>query len=451
MRRIGYLRLAVSSLVLTLCAQAATRPHYGGALRVQLREAPSSLDPAQADTPALGNLSRLIFDTLVRLDDRGATEPGLAASWTADPGGQRWHFTLRSGVAFQDGSALTADAAAASLRAANPQWKVFSDGNSVTVELDAPADSPAVLALPRNGIAKRSGGKLVGTGAFAISDWQAGKQLTLVANNDYWDGRPFLDSIEMEFGKNYREQTIALDLGKAEVIEIPPEETRHAMAENRQVESSAPSELMALEFSRTPQSDDEGHLRQALGLSIDRTLLNNVMLQGGGEPAGSVLPEWMTGYAFLFSPGVNLQEARKITAAIRQPAPWTLAYDGSDAIARVVAERIVLNARDTGLTLTLTTSSTSDLRLVRVPLASMDSREALVDVAAKLGLPQPKIAGGGPEALYTAESMLLQSQRVIPLLHLRVSYGLGKSVHGWSMSPEGDWRIPDVWLGGGQP
>jgi hypothetical protein len=143
--------------------------------------------------------------------------------------------------------------------------------------------------------------------------------------------------------------------------------------------------------------------------------------------------------------------ARQITSAVRQPAPWTLAYDASDPMARVVAERIALNARDAGLTLQLATSGAADLRLVRVPLASLNARLALADLATEFGLPQPRFGGETSEDMYTAERTLLQSQRVIPLLHLRVNYGLSKAVHNWAVSPDGRWHLPGVWLGGEQP
>ena len=98
---------------------------------------------------------------------------------------------------------------------ANPDWKVFATGEGVIIECNAPTpDLPAVLALPRYGIAKRTGGKVVGSGAFAIERWDPGKKLALSARDDYWGGRAFLDSIEIEMGKSFREQMIALDLGK---------------------------------------------------------------------------------------------------------------------------------------------------------------------------------------------------------------------------------------------
>ena len=101
------------------------------------------------------------------------------------------------------------------------------------------------MALPN-----AAGGKLAGSGPFAIKRWDPGKKLTLTARDDYWGGRAFLDSIEIEMGKSFREQMIALDLGKADMVEVAPDQARHAVLDGRRVENSAPAEWMALVFSR---------------------------------------------------------------------------------------------------------------------------------------------------------------------------------------------------------
>ena len=454
MRRFALPLLAASSLLLVVAASAATRPHYGGTLRVALRAAPASLDPAdpsQADALARGNISRLMFDTLVTLDDRGRPHPSLATSWEAEPGNQRWHVYLRRDLSFHDGTALTSDAVAASLRAANPNWKVFPLGDAVVIECDSPDPNlPAALALLRNGIAKRSG-KLLGTGPFAVADWQPGKKLTLTARDDYWGGRPYVDSIVIEMGKSFRDQMISLDLGKADLIEVAPEQAHRVAMENRSVQSSAPLELMALVFTRDRQSADEGRLRQTLALSIDRGAMNVVLLQGGGEPAGGLLPNWMSGYAFLFPTEVNLPQARQVRGDLRQALPWTLGYDATDPVARVVAERVALNARDAGINLQLTASRSADLQMVRAPLVSLDPRVALANLATALGLPQPKFAGDSVDSLYAAETALLDSQRVIPLLHVRVAAGIGPTVRNWTANPDGIWPLQDVWLSAEKP
>ncbi len=453
MRRSG-LTLFVAVSLLAVAAEGATHPHYGGTLRIAVSAAPMSLDPAdrnQADSVVRRSLSRLVFDTLVILDGRGTPQPALATSWQSEPGNQRWQFSIRPGVIFHDGAPLSADAVAASLRAANPNWKVFAAGDAVVIQCESSVPNlPAELALARNGIAKRDG-RLTGSGPFSVAQWDPGKQLTLAARNDYWGGRAFVDTIEIALGKNLREQTVALDLGKVDLIEIAPEQSHRAAAEGRRVESSAPMELLALVFSRDRQAPEEGQLRDALALSIDRGLINSVLLQGGGEPAGGLLPNWMSGYAFLFTTNVELGHARQIRSEVRQTPVWTLGYDAADPVARVIAERIALNAHDAGLTLQLTSSNAPSVRLARIPIASLDARVALTKVADGLGLPQPKFGGDSISHLYEAESALLRSQRVIPLAHLRAGSALGGSVRNWAHSADGNWQLQDVWLGAEKP
>ncbi len=460
MKPSGLFLLAAVSVSLAIAAPAATRPHYGGMLRLSIQESPASLDPADSGQPGmfpLPNLSHLIFDTLVTLDARGQAQAALSTSWQADPGNQRWQFNIRHGVTFHDGTPLTSDAVAASLRAVNPNWKVFATGQAVVVECDAPTSNlPAVLALPRYGVAKRGGGKLAGTGPFGINRWDPGKKLTLTARDDYWGGRTFADSIEIEMGKSLREQMIALDLGKADIVEVAPEQAGHAVLEGRRVEISAPAEWMALAFSHDIQSAEDGKLRGSLALSIDRESMNNVLLQGGGEPAGTLLPDWLTGYAFLFPTAVDLSRARQIRGEVHTVPVWTLGYDAADPLARVIAERIALNAGDAGLTLQPVaiqskSSAPADVRLVRMPLSSLDARVALSELASSLGLPQPKFDGDPAYSLYAAESALLQSQRVIPLLHLRIATALSANVMGWQEDRDGSWRLPNVWLETGKP
>jgi peptide/nickel transport system substrate-binding protein len=460
MTRSGLLLLAAASLSLTVAAPASTRPRYGGTVRIAIQEVPASLDPAdpgQPASPVWHSLSRMIFDTLATLDARGQAQPALATSWQPDPGNQRWQFSLRRGVTFQDGTLVGPDAVAASLRNANPHWKVFPAGEAVVVECDAPAPNlPAVLALPRYGIAKRSGGKLTGSGPFAVNREDSSKKLTLTARDDYWGGRAFVDSVEVEMGKSFREQEIALDLGKADAVEVAPDQIRHLVLEGSRVETSAPAEWMALVFSRGIQSADEGKLREALELSIDRESLNSVLLQGGGEPAGAFLPNWLTGYAFLFSTATDLQRARQIRTEVRAAPVWTLGYDASDPLARVIAERVALNARDAGLTLQPSNAAASDVRLLRIPLPSLDVRVALGELASILGLPSPsfdgnRLDGDQANSLYAAENALLQSQRVIPLLHLRTGAALNANVMDWQEDPDGSWRLQNVWLGTGKP
>jgi len=446
--------LVISSVVLGALSQAETRPQYGGTLHVAMRATPASLDPTdstQPDSFARRSLSILMFDTLVTTDDSGRVQPSLAASWQLSSNNHGWQFRLRRGIKFHDGTPLTAEIVAASLRAANPSWNVSAEGDSVTVEATDP-ELLAQLALPRNAVAKRSdSGRPSGTGPFHIVDWQPGKKLVLAADEGCWRGRPFLDGIEIELGRSFRDQMTALELGKADLVEVAPEQSHRAALDGRRLANSRPIELVALIFGRDVKSADDKLLREALALSVERGSIRSVLLQGAGQPAGSILPNWMSGYGFVFLTDADLPRARHAREQVRSIPTWTVAYDANDPIARLLTERIALNARDAGLLLQPTTAPAADLRLVRIPLASAGPWIALADVAALVGLPATKNKNGSVEDLYAAEQSLLITQRLIPLFHLPTSYAASASLKNWTSRPDGTWSLADAWLGSGKP
>jgi len=465
MRRFCWKQLAATSLLLAVSvAEGETRPQYGGTLHIAMQEAPDSLDPlsatssgtslvsgdlTQTDSLARRNLMALIFETLVTMDNRGRIHAGLAVDWHAAPGNQRWRFRLRQGVKFHDGSALTAEIAAGSLRMANPSWKVFAEGDSVVVERDREdAELPAKLALTRNSIVKRnSPGKLSGTGPFHIEDWQAGKRLRLGAEEDHWRGRAFVDWVEVEMGRNLHDQFLALELGKAELIEIAPEQGHGATMEGRRVSSSQPMELVALVFDRDAQTDDEKLSRSALAHSVERGSMHSALLQGAGQLAASILPDWMSGYGFALPGDADLKLARHEREQVRTATNWTVRYDANDSVARLLVERVELNARDAGLALHPATTASGDLRLVRIPLASADPWIALANVAGALGMAMPKVNGSAVEDLYSAEQALLAGHRVIPLFYLPAKWSSSPTLKGWEPGAIGNWRLDELWVG----
>ncbi len=462
MKRFVWLWLAASSLALAArVARAETRPQYGGTLRIAIREEITSLDPgdsAQSDSLARRNVLGLIFETLVTVDDRGRVHPALATYWQADPGNQRWQFEIRHGVKFHDGSELTPEVAAAALRAANPAWRVFAQGDFVVVECDhADSELPAELALTRNSIARKNGGgknggvKVSGTGPFHIEDWQPGKHLTLAAEENHWRGRAFVDSIDIQMGTNLREQLLELESGKADVVEVAPEQAQRVAMAGQQVRRSQPVELLALVFADEPRTADEKMMRSALAHSIERSSMCSVLLQGSGTPAASLLPNWMTGYGFAFSTEVELKRAREERAEVHNAPALSVGYDANDSLARTLVDRVALNAQDSGLTLRPMASANAGLRLMRIPLASADPWVELENVAGVLGLAMPQTAGSSIEDLFVAEQALLAKQRVIPLLYLPTEWALSPAVRDWRVGADGNWRLDEVSMGKDRP
>jgi ABC-type transport system substrate-binding protein len=395
---------------------------------MEVRDRIASVDPSARIGP-------LIFERMVRFDDRGKPQPALALSWQTDTANKRWEFRLRSGVKFHDGYPLTAAAVSGALqRLMGPGASVTASGESVLVQSERPLPGLlAELARPPASITARSpDGELVGTGPFRVARFEPDRKLSLAAFDEHWGGRPFVDAVEIEMGRSTRDQFVDFQVGRADIIELGPSSYNTA---NKW--SSSPIELIALVFG------PETRLREAIALSLDRGAMNAV-LQRQGVVTGALLPQWLSGWAFLFPSTRDLSRARQL-AAEAPPAQRTLplAYDASDPQARILAERIALNARDAGITLQVTNQPRSELRLVRARFHSIDGARALEELAGALGLGEPR---GAP---YPAERALLEDFRVVPLFHLPEAYGIGPRVKVWlqpGASRMGELPLADVWL-----
>ncbi|MGA2354722.1 MAG: ABC transporter substrate-binding protein [Terriglobales bacterium] len=461
--RIAPALLTAALLTSTIAsALAETRPHYGGTLRVMLQSSPTTLELVPNATPSeYWDLSRtlsLIGDPLVRIDAQGRPLPALAVAWQSDASVGRWQFTLRRGVKFHDGSAATPAAVAQILGALHSGWIIRAAADSITIDTTAPVPSLlAELALPRNLLLKRNvQGAPIGTGPFLVADWQPQQHLKLAANEESWEGRPFVDVVEIEFGKALRDQAIALELGKTDLIEESPQATPGSQPRSTS-SVSLPMELLALVFPVNSRAQDP-RLREALALAIDGKPIQSVLLKGAGEPAATILPNWMTGYGTVFSSQADPQGARALLADSRQPAPnatYNLSYDPRDPPAQLIAERIALNAREVGITVQVSLSGAEDIRLVRVVLPSPDPATSLNEAARQLGLPQPAFSAKPDhntlEDLFQAEHNLLDAHAVIPLFHLPVATAVSTRVRDWAPGRRGEWSgshlsLADSWL-----
>jgi peptide/nickel transport system substrate-binding protein len=438
--------ISLALLSLVPAAVAATRPHYGGTLRVAMQSAPTTLDLPASATPTdyfdMARLLSLIGDNLVKVDAQDRPQPGLAVSWQSDSTARHWQFTLRPGAKFHDGTSASAGMIAQIVVTLHPDWNARAALDILTIDTDISTPNLlAELALPRNLILNRTAAGLpVGTGPFRVADFQPGKNLKLVASEDAWSGRPYLDAIEIEFGKSLRDQAVALDLARADVIEAAPQPANSSP----RIRTTLPLSLMALVFTPNTKAQDVRQ-REALALTIDRRPIQSVLLKGAAEPTASILPNWMTGYSAAFPAQVNVQRAKAVLASSRQPA-LTLSYDPRDPQAQLIAERIALNARDAGITVQVSLSGPDDVRLVRLVLPSPDPALSLRETARQLSLPAPVLHGNTVEDLYQAEHSLLDGNSVIPLFHIPVASAAGSRVRALTPDPIGAWNLDSAWL-----
>jgi ABC-type transport system substrate-binding protein len=339
-----------------------------------------------------------------------------------------------------------------------------------------------------------------GSGAFRVTAFEAGKRAVLAANEEFREGRPFVDSIEISMGRAARDRLVDLELNKTDLAEIPPQDARRAGEQGVRVSASQPDELLALVFveynpPRTPGRVAAGNaagmaggraserpialateevMGQALSLAIDRVAIVNFILQKTGEPAGGLLPQWSSGTAFLFPAGAptaaDLEYAKELSKEIAAAGPLLLGYDSADPLEQSVAERIVVNAKEAGMAVraqaiadaAMTRSAALPtehvgVRLVRWRMTSPLPREALKGIplgdytntlarSAAAPLPDPAT----PEDIYKQQRAVLGTFQVVPLDWLPQVYGLSARVRDWNAPGPGEsWPLADVWLDAG--
>ena len=480
MRRLLLQLFAISSVALTAAGGfASSRPRYGGAVRVLLHDRVMSIDPlSDEDHPATRDrLAALAFETLTEIDAQGRLRPGLAVTWHADQAKRVWQFRLRL-ANFQDGTVLTAADAAASLAKSNPAWKYSApDRQTLMIETSAAVQQmPEMLALRRYAIVKRqvenNATVLIGTGGYKLTQWQAGERAQFTANEDYWGGRPFADTIEFQMGSSLREQLMDRQLGGYAATELSVDQIRAIEQNNQTVNLSRPADLLAIVFlqpdsgGRPGKKPVDARVRQALGLAINRAAISNVIFQHKGIPASGLLPQWLTGYEFMFSGAADINRAKELradAAAFVVISPIALAYDFSDPLAKLAAERIAVDAREAGIAVqpyaelhinskAARASINADAVLLRAPLQSFDPAVALAARADDLGLPQeniPAIYGATrAEDLLEIERKIIESNRVLPIAHVPQVLWLNNTAHNWQQRASGAWDLDQLWVEG---
>lgn len=107
-------RLLLALLLFTLAACQAELP-ADNEVRVGLAQAPMSLDPRFATDAASQRIQQFLHRGLVKLDERFQPRPDVAESWS-HPSPLVWIFRLKEGVHFHDGSPVSAEDVAATIR-----------------------------------------------------------------------------------------------------------------------------------------------------------------------------------------------------------------------------------------------------------------------------------------------------------------------------------------------
>lgn len=406
--------LAAISLSSVITPAIAANPPAGAQLAEQqqivrhIKDEPASLDPLKAVGLPEIQVIRDLFEGLTNQDAQGKIVPGVAQSWSSSDN-KTWVFTLRNNARWSNGDQVTAqdfvfswqrlvapenslpfawfaglsgieNAAAITKGEMTPdKLGVVAQGKTqLKVTLDRPVPwFPALVAnvalfpVPQKTIAQEGDswtapGKLVGNGAYQLSERVVNEKIVLIRNPDYWDdAHSVLTKVtfvpineESSATKRYRANDV-------DITESFPKNMYAMLKKTLPGEVYTPDQLgtyyYAFNTQKGPTADVR--VRKALSWSIDRKVIAEKVLGTGEKPAWHFTPDVTAGFkplpTFMQQHDQNTlnAQAKALLAAAgygpAKPLKLKLLYNTSESHQKIAIAVALMWKKNLGVDVTL--------------------------------------------------------------------------------------------------
>ncbi len=345
---------------------AAAGQADGGTLRLGNAGEPETLDPHRYNLRLEETILTDLFLGLTTFDADANVVPGAARSWDVSEDGLTWTFHLRSGLSWSDGVPLTAGDFVYSFRrllapatAASLAYFMYPLKNAEAVNagklpatalgVSAPDPSTVVISLARpypylperllyptgypvpRHVIERFGDDWVkpehwvSNGAYVLEDWQPQAQVSLRRNPHFADSGLAPAAIEHVLYLPLASEQTAYNryrAGEVQAISSFPAGELPAVREQypRDLRLSPLLSIVYLVFNTRQPPFDDGRVRQALALAVDRQTLTEKVQRAGNVPSPSFVPAMVKHYQPVPEPWAGksrderLQQAKTLLA-----------------------------------------------------------------------------------------------------------------------------------------
>ncbi len=277
-----------------------------------------------------------IGETLFKYSDAMEPEPWLATEYE-NVDENTWEITLRDGVTFTSGRAMDAQAVKECLdhlievheraRGDLKIQEITAEGQTLIIRTEESV--PALinyLAEPYGCIIDVAAGitedgNVSGTGPYMATKVETDKGLTLVKNENYWNGMPKLDTIYVQTISDGDTMTMAMQSGELDGAYGLPYASLPLF-------ESAPYSISSCETSRSffgamnyeTEALQDANVRKAIAGAIDRENFTKVLMNGNGSPAVGPFPaSFAYGDSTVTAQEFNLEASKALLAE----AGWT--------------------------------------------------------------------------------------------------------------------------------
>ncbi|MBI3887038.1 MAG: peptide ABC transporter substrate-binding protein [Opitutae bacterium] len=366
----------LAAALLGACAKTETAVELGNRTQVlhqNISAEPQDLDPHLMQTNAHFNVLMALYEGLCGYDPRDLHPvPGVAERWDVSADGLTYTFHLRANAKWSNGDPVTAadfvfsaqrllspslgspygfyyDIVAGAADFAAGRSKDFAqvgiralDARTLRVELNQPApylpfltgsfswypvhratvEKHGPAAAPYTGWTKP--GHIVTNGPFTLADWKPGQEIIVRKNPLYWDAaRVRLQEIHFHLIENNETEERAFRTGQLHLTEfVPASKLRPYHDREPQLLQIAPFFMTYFYgFNTTRPPFNDGRVRRAFSLALDREKLALTQSFQNVRPATGQVPPGSDGYVYdgeyrlRFDPA----EARRLLAAAGYP------------------------------------------------------------------------------------------------------------------------------------
>ena len=321
-----------AALGMVLGAVALVQPAYAAKTVLNVGMAAidaGRLDPHLSATTPDKVLFNWLFNGLVRMKqgtinpDPALMEGDLAESWKSSPDGKQWTFSLRKGVQCHHGyGEFTSDDVVYSLaRAGDPKRSSFSSDfkdfdkveavDKYTVRISLKNQVPSLLGLlinyqGGNMVCKKAAEEMgekftqkpIGTGPFIFGEYKAKESVTLLANPQYYRGKPKLEKIVYRYILSDASRDLAFTSGEIDLTYGKQDQTwvdRMKKEKETIVDVFNPAELSVLYLNVTKAPLNDLRVRQAIAYAIDRNQIVQFKGKDIARAAQSIVPSGYLG------------------------------------------------------------------------------------------------------------------------------------------------------------
>lgn len=328
--------LLVLFLLVLTSAHAADAP--GKTFTFRLYSEPETLDWNLAHTSVEVHLMNNLMEGLLTFDDKLKVVPALAEKFTKSPDGRTYTFTIRKGVKWSDGVALTAkdfeygwkrllspttaaayayllydvEGAEAFNKGSTPDFSKVGihalDERTFQVKLTKPVAHWIYIPtfwvtypvredlVTKHGNAWARAGKMVTVGPFTLSTHDIDSKIVMDRNPLYWGPRGNLDRVVCLIVKD---DATALNLyraGKIDFLTDLPTVDLTKLEGNPELKRFPYLKTGYLGFVHSKYPLSDVRFRRALAMSIDRSKLGGI-LRGGQTAATTFAPPPLLSYS----------------------------------------------------------------------------------------------------------------------------------------------------------